>query len=87
MSPSTQSGSSSFNPLPEINLERLTGAVRSVKEGFGFIAGDDGNDYFFHWSAMEKTGKNFREVVMQDRVSFNIARSEKGLRAICVRVI
>jgi len=76
-----------FNsPLPPIDTSRLTGSVRRLKEGFGFIAGDDGTDYFFHWSAMEKTSKNFRELEVQDRVSFSIVPGPKGMRAICVRV-
>lgn len=68
---------------------RLTGAVRKLKQdrGFGFIAGDDGRDHFFHWSGMEKTSRNFRELEVQDRVSFVCVEGDKGPRAICIRVI
>lgn len=70
---------------------RITGATRKLKNGYGFIAGDDGHDYFFHWSAMEKTGKNFRDLVVQDRVEFSVIRVEVNgevkYRAVQVRVI
>jgi cold shock CspA family protein len=70
---------------------RITGAVRKLKEGYGFIAGDDGRDYFFHWSAMERTGKNFRDLSIQERVEFYIVKFTKGgedkYRAVQVRVL
>jgi CspA family cold shock protein len=66
---------------------RLTGSVRKLKGGFGFIACDDGSDYFFHWSAMTKETKDFRELVVRDRVSFSVAASPKGPRAVLVSVI
>lgn len=70
---------------------RITGAIRKLKEGYGFIAGDDGKDYFFHWSAMERTGKNFRELSVQERVEFSIVevheRNETKWRAVQVRVL
>jgi Cold shock proteins len=70
---------------------RITGAIRKLKEGYGFIAGDDGKDYFFHWSAMERTGKNFRDLAIQERVEFNVVEihgsSETKWRAVGVRVL
>lgn len=68
---------------------RLEGSIRKIKpdRGFGFIAGDDGQDHFFHWSSMEKTTKNFRELEIQDRVSFISIDGDKGPRAICIRVL
>ena len=68
---------------------RLTGSVRKLKQdrGFGFIAGDDGRDHFFHWSGMEKTSRNFRDLEVQDRVSFVCVEGDKGPRAICIRVV
>lgn len=44
---------------------------------FGFINGDDGNSYFVHASAV-KEGTSITE---GDRVSFNVAEGEKGLKA------
>jgi cold shock protein len=68
---------------------RLTGSIRKLKQdrGFGFIAGDDGRDHFFHWSGMEKTSRNFRDLEVQDRVSFVCVEGDKGPRAICIRVV
>jgi cold shock CspA family protein len=76
----------------QISAVRLTGAIRKLKEGYGFIAGDDGQDYFFHWSAMERTGKNFRDLAVQERVEYcviNVPSSEgtERKRAIQVRVL
>jgi len=76
-----------YSLLSQVVNTRLTGAIRKLKDSFGFIAGDDGRDYFFHWSTMERTGKNFRELVIQERVSFLLAESDRGPRAVQVRVI
>jgi cold shock CspA family protein len=68
--------------------EILRGKVRKLKEGYGFIAGDDGRDYFFHWTAMQQTSKNFRELAVLDRVEFTtVGNGSKGPRAIEIRVI
>jgi len=73
--------------LPSQQTKRYQGAIRRLKDGYGFIAGDDGQDYFFHWTAMEKTGPAFKDVVMLDRVEFNLVVGPKGPRAICLRVL
>jgi cold shock CspA family protein len=36
---------------------------------------------------MDKNGKNFRELSIQDRVSFLIAESPDGERAVAVRLV
>lgn len=74
-------------PPPSQIATRLTGAIRRLLKGYGFIAGDDGTDYYFHWSAMEMTGKNFKELAIQERVSFLRAEGPKGIRAVNIRVI
>lgn len=68
---------------------RVEGAVRNLRQdrGFGFIAGDDGVDYFLHWSGMEKSTKDFRSLELLDRVSFVPIQGPKGPKAIMVRVI
>ena len=76
-----------YPPPSQITNSRLTGSIRKLMDGFGFIAGDDGKDYFFHWSAMEKTSKDFRDLAVRERVAFLIAESERGPRAVQVRVI
>lgn len=65
------------------------GAIRKIKvdKGFGFIAGDDGSDYFFHWTGLLPKTKNFRDIVLQERVSFELVSTPKGQRAINVNVL
>lgn len=46
-------------------------------KGFGFVSGDDGKEYFVHFSAV-KDGKYLNE---GDRVSFEPVEGEKGLKA------
>lgn len=49
---------------------RISGSIRALKDSHGFIAGDDGQNYFFHWSSMVKGTKDFRELEIRDRLSF-----------------
>ena len=44
---------------------------------FGFIAGDDGKEYFVHASGL-KAGTTIGE---GDKVSFNVVQGDKGLKA------
>lgn len=46
-------------------------------KGFGFVNGDDGKDYFVHFSAV-KEGQYLNE---GDRVSFDGVEGDKGLKA------
>ena len=46
-------------------------------KNFGFIAGDDGKDYFVHASGL-KTGVTIDE---GDKVSFEVVEGEKGPKA------
>ncbi|PIN74064.1 hypothetical protein COV20_02380 [Candidatus Woesearchaeota archaeon CG10_big_fil_rev_8_21_14_0_10_45_16] len=47
------------------------------KKGFGFIAGDDGKEYFVHFTGLAK-GTFLRD---NDRVSFEGAEGDRGLKA------
>ena len=47
------------------------------KKGYGFIKGEDGEDYFVHYSAL-KQGTFIRD---NDLVSFEAADTEKGKQA------
>lgn len=49
----------------------------NVMKGFGFIAGDDGKEYFVHKTGLTK-GTLLRE---NDVVTFNPAEGEKGPKA------
>ena len=53
--------------------------------GFGFIDAEDGEEFFFHRSALE--GVEFEALEEGDSVEFNSEKGPKGLRAVNVRTI
>jgi cold shock CspA family protein len=63
----------------------MDGTVKwyNIKKGYGFIKGDDGQDYFVHYSAMPK-GMKLNE---NDRVTFDSADTERGKQARNVKVV
>lgn len=77
--------------IPTVRLEALGGSVRKLRQdrGYGFIAGDDGIDYFFHWTGMDRDSvRDFRALEIYDRVEFEyIMQTDKGPRAIKIRVV
>lgn len=59
---------------------------RLIRErGFGFIIAEDGNEVFFHRSALEKT--DFDALEEDTSVEFNVEKGPKGPRAANVRVV
>ncbi len=68
--------------------ETLTGTVKwfNAGKGFGFIARDNGNDVFVHFSAIVDNG-GYRELQEGQRVEFSIEDSPKGPKAANVRVL
>ena len=62
------------------------GTIKKLVEdrGFGFIAAEDGKEYFFHRSGTEG---NFDALRGGENVSFEIETSPKGPRARGVRVL
>jgi len=64
----------------------LTGSVKKVvpERGFGFIAADDGEEYFFHRSGVDAS-LDFDGLGGGERVGFDVERSDKGPRANRVR--
>ena len=60
-------------------MSKEEGAVKwfNGKKGYGFISGDNGKDYFFHYSFVN----NAEGVVDADRVSFAPEQGERGLQA------
>ena len=59
-----------------------TGTVKRVisDRGFGFIAGDDAKDYFFHRDALTSS-LNFDRLTGGEKVSFEIEANPRGARA------
>lgn len=51
----------------------------SDKKGYGFIEQDGGEDVFVHHSDIEGTG--FKTLAEGDRVTFEIEKGERGLKA------
>lgn len=53
--------------------------------GFGFISDIDGREVFFHQSGLVET--NFDGLNEDQEVEFDVEKSDKGPRAINVRII
>ncbi len=62
-----------------------TGTIKKLvsDRGFGFIAAEDGKEYFFHRSGTEG---DFDRLVGGEQVTFEIEQSQKGPRANKVRL-
>jgi CspA family cold shock protein len=62
------------------------GTVKKVvsDRGFGFIAAEDGKEYFFHRSGLDSS-LNFDSLNGGEAVTFEIEASQKGPRATRVR--
>ena len=63
-----------------------TGTIKKVvaDRGFGFIAAEDGKEYFFHRGGLEAS-LEFERLVGGERVEFTVEASAKGPRATNVR--
>jgi len=48
-------------------------------KGFGFLAQENGEDVFVHFSAIN--GSGFKSLAEGDRVSFEVVQGPKGLQA------
>ncbi len=57
------------------------GAVKWFNEskGYGFIKGEDGNDVFVHYSAIQ--GDGFKTLTEGQVVEFDLIESQKGKQA------
>ena len=58
----------------------MEGTVKwfNIKKGYGFINGDDGVDYFVHFSFVNGEGGPLRE---NERVNFDPEETERGKQA------
>ena len=65
-----------------------TGTVKKLvsDRGFGFIAAEDGKEYFFHRNELESSS-DFDRLVGGEKVEFEIGQSQKGPQAQRVRLV
>jgi CspA family cold shock protein len=65
----------------------LKGIVKMFDEmrGFGYITGEDGNEYFVHFGAIE--GEGYRVLNEGEAVEFDIVETEHGKQVNNVRRI
>ena len=66
--------------------ERENGTVKwfNAGKGYGFIAREDGNDVFVHYSSIE--GEGYRNLDEGQAVEFEVEQSPKGPHAVRVRI-
>lgn len=64
----------------------MTGTVKKIvgERGFGFLTGEDGQEYFFHRSGLD-ISLNFENLTPNQRVSFEVESNAKGARANHIR--
>ena len=62
-----------------------TGTVKWFKneKGYGFITGEDGNDVFVHFSAIQMDG--YKTLTEGQKVSYEVTQGPKGPQATNVR--
>ena len=67
--------------------ERETGTVKwfNGSKGYGFIAREEGEDVFVHYSAIQ--GQGFRNLEEGQSVEFDVEQGPKGLQAANVSVV
>jgi CspA family cold shock protein len=66
----------------DVEVNVTTGTIKKVvsDRGFGFIAAEDGKEYFFHRDGLTAS-VDFDRLSGGERVQFDIEQSPKGLRA------
>jgi CspA family cold shock protein len=70
--------------------ERVLGTVKWFNggKGFGFIAREEGEDVFVHYSAIESDGyDSYRNLDEGQKVEFSIEQGPKGLQATKVKTV
>ena len=65
----------------------MKGTVKmfNKEKGYGFIRGEDGKDYFFHYSVLVMD--DYKTAEKGENVEFDVQDSERGLRAKDVKKI
>jgi CspA family cold shock protein len=66
-------------------MERMTGVIRfyNEKRGFGFIAADNGADYFYHISNVAADGKPQENQLCE----FDVQPTAKGISAVNIQLM
>jgi CspA family cold shock protein len=85
VSPVSRTDPPSVSQIEEPGVRTMPeGTIKKIvsDRGFGFIASEDGKEYFFHRSAID----NFDALRGGERVTFDTEPSPKGPRAARVRV-
>jgi CspA family cold shock protein len=79
--PQSISGHSKARKEKKSNNMKETGTVKwfNAAKGFGFIARENGEDVFVHYSAIEASG--YRSLEEGARVTFIVKKGPKGLQA------
>jgi CspA family cold shock protein len=72
----------------EEKVDMTNGTIKKVvsERGFGFIAAEDGKEYFFHRGGLEAP-LDFDRLSGGEKVSFEIETSPKGPRAVRVSAV
>lgn len=67
--------------------ERTQGTVKwfNADKGFGFIAQENGDDLFVHYSEIQKSG--YRSLDEGEMVEFEITPGKKGMQASAVTIV
>jgi len=55
------------------------------EKGYGFIKTENGKDLFFHYSELQMEG--YKTVETGQSVEFEVIETEKGLRAVNIRIV
>jgi CspA family cold shock protein len=64
-----------------MEVTNMTGTVKwfNADKGFGFITSDNGEDYFAHFSQINKDG--FKTLEEGEKVSFDVVEGQRGPQA------
>ena len=65
----------------------MLGKVKNFnsEKGYGFIKTETGKDLFFHYSELQMDG--FKTVNAGQNVEFEVIETEKGLRAVNIKIV
>ena len=67
--------------------ERVIGTVKwfNASNGYGFLAREDGEDVFVHYTAIQ--GEGYRNLAEGQRVEFTVEQGAKGPQATNVTIL